>query len=244
MFELFSYTNGSAAASFPDENELWVKFYFRNGTPSENQLQSYSLFDLGPSLGEMTWTEFESQMSEIVVSDVGDWCTLCGAVNLFCQAFNSSQGDAAVRSWLDGTGAGSGGESGGNAMQPAVAGVIGAVVALGVAGLLFAAAMLVGGLRFHRRQGRKGSDLGGFKGGRKMASDQDLTIPKGGAVVGASVETGPASPSGGHERVGSWKLKQAEAGGKMSMSARPSMEQREPDPFQDPVRPVEPHERV
>lgn len=117
-------------------------------------------------------------------------------------------------------------------MSPVVAGVIGAFVTLAIAALVFGAVMLLCGVRLHRNgSSRRKSDLGGFKGGQKMASDQDLTIPKGGAVVGAAIERH------GHERTGSWELKQTEAGqgdGEWR-SARPSMEQ---------IRAVEPHERV
>lgn len=233
VFELFSYTsNNTANTTFPDESDLWVKFYFRNGTSSSDEYQSYSLFDLGPSQAEMTWSDFQQQMNSILVGNVGEWCYMCGATNLFCSAFNTSTGSA--RSWRDG---GSSSSSSNHGLSPAVAGVIGALVALAVAGLLFAASMLLFGLRLHRRE-RK-SDLGGFKGGQKMASDQDLTIPKGG--VGASVveEAGPMSPvvAGGHERVGSWELKNAEAGkvGLSFPSARGSLEV---------TRPTEPSERV
>ena len=126
-------------------------------------------------------------------------------------------------------------------MKPAIAGVIGAVVTLAVAGLLFAALMLIGGVRFHRVEKHK-SDLGGFKGSQKLASDRDLTIPKGGAVVGASIERSPDSPISpvGHERVGSWELKgepQYLERPNIAQSTRdPSFDHERVDPFRDPVR--------
>ncbi|KAF2162634.1 hypothetical protein M409DRAFT_26876 [Zasmidium cellare ATCC 36951] len=222
VFELFSYSN----ASFPAEEDLWVKFYFRNGTSDEDAYQSYSLFDLGPSQAELPWADFQQQMAAISVGSVGEWCTLCGATNLFCSAYNASQ----TRSWLDGSGSFNNSHRG---LAPALAGLIGALVALAVAACLFAASMLLFGIRLHRRRSPK-SELGGFKGGAKMASDQDLTIPKGGG--GAEVveeQQGPMSPvvAGGHERVGSWELKSkdVEAGnlrvGLSFPSARGSLEE-------------------
>jgi hypothetical protein len=87
-------------------------------------------------------------------------------------------------------------------ISPAVAGVIGAVVTLVVVGILAAVLALLGGLRVYKIKTKGRSDLGGFKGGEKLASDADLTVAK--AKVGGIV-TGP--PAGRlHERVGSWEL--------------------------------------
>lgn len=114
------------------------------------------------------------------------------------------------------------------------------------------------------------SHWGGFKGGQKMQSDQDLTIPKGGAiVVGASAVNNDEEQDsrripgggGGHERVGSWELKHAEAGNRnlnfpeqpqqQQESLRPSMEEirhahDHDDPFADPsgLKPTQTREHV
>lgn len=107
--------------------------------------------------------------------------------------------------------------------------------------------MLIGGLRFHRveRSPRnRRSEMGGFKGGQKMASDQDLSMSKGGAVVGASVEREVESPMSpiAHERVGSWELKEAEAGRRkvegegMGRLSFESEEQEHVDAWRDPVK--------
>ncbi|KAK1069133.1 hypothetical protein LTR74_005175 [Friedmanniomyces endolithicus] len=242
VFEVFSYTNDSMNMGFPSSDQLYVRFYFRNGTGIGNDasgnFQSYSLFWRGPSQVDMSWNDFQTAMYGIMLGDIGTWCTQCGAGNIFCAAWNSS--DTA-------TGTPSGStlsttRKHKHGLNPAAAGAIGAVVTLAVAGLLFAALMLLGGLRFHRVEKHKKHDMGGFKGSQKLASDRDLTIPKGGAVVGASVERGPESPVSaiGHERVGSWELKQehlerpniAEA----EHARHPSFEEDGADPFQDPVR--------
>ena len=258
-FELFSYTSDDETADYPDEEDLWVRFWFRNGTGGADannntldgsEFQAYSLFNFGPSSMDLKWATFQEEMYKIVVADIGDWCTQCGAQVLFCAAWNQTL--------MTGVDYGSSGGGSGRGVSPAVGGVIGAVVTLVIAGLAFALAMLVGGVRLHRvQQGSHKSELGGFKGGQKMRSDQDLAIPKGGAVVGATVESSSspgASPTGGHERVGSWELKHNEAGlpniagagagagdlggQQQQMPQRPSFEDDDigSNPFRDPVK--------
>ena len=127
-------------------------------------------------------------------------------------------------------------------MNPAIAGMIGALIALVIGAGISVLLWLIGVMSLHKRERRK-SELGGFKGSQKLASDQDLTIPKGGAVVGASIEREiPMSPA--HERVGSWELKSTEAGQRPDLSTAPSMrklsgESERIDPFRDPVKPDE-----
>lgn len=239
-FELFSYTdsNSTAALSMPSTEDLWVKFYFVNGTAGDegNSFRSYPLFNRGPDGTAMMWSDFRSSMQKILLGSVGDWCTECGASSIFCSAFNQTNAEE----WSAGSGlSGSAAGRRGGAVSPAAAGGIGAVVALAVVGLVVAAMMLFGGVRVHRRK----SELGGFKGGRKMRSDQDLSLPsKSGVVVSG----------GGHERVGSWELKDGRermggAGGGWvengSGSGRPSMEQQGHEVVFG-LKPVEAHERV
>ena len=200
VLELFSDTDSSDGTTYPSENDLWVRFWFNNGTNYDNW-RAYPLFNLSPEFVDMPWSDFQGAMYDIMIGDVGEWCQQCGAEyvptdRVFCSYFNSSVSlDPALESTSH------------NHLSPAVAGVIGAVITLVVAGMIFGLVMLIGGVRLYRNKGQK-SDLGGFKGGQKLASDKDLTLPKGGAVVGATIET-PGSPvTGGHERVGSWELKQ------------------------------------
>lgn len=217
VFELFSLSN-SSVGTIPDQKDLFVRFLFRNGTEADETLQAYSLFNRPKEQFDMPWSDFVQLMNGIQIQGTNNWCNICNAVDSaipFCAA-SSKFGDSGKHSGL----------------SPVVAGVIGAVVTLAVAALLFGAVMLLAGVRLHRNGGsRRSSDLGGFKGGQKMASDQDLSIPKGGAVVGATVERH------GHERHGSWELKQSEPTQNDGdwRSARPSMEQ---------IRAVQPHERV
>lgn len=207
IFELFSHTNDPT--TFPaKEDDLWIRFYFANGTANDTNFQAYPMFNFGPDYFDMPWTQWQSSMYDLVAGDVGDWCNQCGAQNIFCAFWNGSDSlDAASLS---------SGSASHHVVSPAVGGVIGAVVALVVAGMLFGLLMLLGGIRFHRIERRRhGSDVGGYKGSQKMASDKDLVLPKGGAVVGATVETQAegspnAAPVGAHERVGSWELRQKE----------------------------------
>lgn len=233
VFELFSMTNGTNMAFPNTTDDLWVRFYFRNGTDSDEPFQSYPLFGQGPSETDMRWDDFVGEMASLVMPNVGDWCTQCGAGNIFCAAWNGS--DAATSSSSSSSTDRHHGD-----LSPAVAGVVGAIVALVVAGLLFGLSMLLGGVRLHRNKSHK-QELGGFKGSAKLASDRDLTMPKGGAVIGATVERSPTA-AGGHERVGSWEMKDAEMS--RQVDRRPSFEEEEEEarrvnPFADPVKPDE-----
>ncbi|KAK5165482.1 uncharacterized protein LTR77_009011 [Saxophila tyrrhenica] len=237
VFELFSIVE-PGTVEFPDVEDLWVRFYFRNGTDINQPYRAYSLFNYGPDTMELKWTDFQEEMLKIVVGDIGQWCQQCGASysgsdRIFCSYWNASDSLDAVSTSSS---------SGSSGLSPAVSGVIGAIIALVIAGLIFALLMLLAGVRFHRVKSHK-SELGGFKGSQKLASDKDLTLPKGGAVVGATVVETPGSPVvGGHERVGSWELK----GGGMPNIAepRPASVRRaswEDDdvgegPFRDPVK--------
>jgi len=231
-FELFSYTDGSGDAAFPESEDLMVRFLFQNGT--DGDLQSYPLFGNGPDGIDMTWLGFQAAMYNLVPGSNGDWCTVCQATSLFCSYYNASLSETA--SLLETH----------PPVTPVIAGVIGALVSLMVAGLIFGAVMLFGRFRFHRSYSTK-HDLGGYKGSQKLASDKDLVLPKGAAAV--TTEEVPGSPvRGGHERVGSWELKNNEAGlpnlGVVT-ERRPSYEDDEGEIGEAPwVKPTEPDERV
>lgn len=196
-FELFSWDNGSETG-YPDSSELWVRFYYQNssadGTSEYPYLEAYSLFNRGPSEMDMSWSDFEILMAGIAMGDVGDWCSRCASVSIWCATYNET---------------GSSGHSDEKEMTPEVAGVIGAGVTIGVLLLLLGAAMLFGGLRFHRRPGvlERKSSLGGFKGSAKLESDADLNLPKNGAPVAGAAIMASEEVKKGHERVGSWELK-------------------------------------
>ncbi|KAM0717181.1 hypothetical protein Q7P37_007033 [Cladosporium fusiforme] len=215
VFELFTLSSSAVFPTSPDD--LWVRFYFRNGTDQPEDgpaLQSYPLFNHGPSETDMRWGDFVADASAIAMGSLGDWCQACGASTVFCPAFNESLFSAAAASEERSS-------SSRNHLSPSVAGILGAVIALIVAGLIFALAMLAGGVRLHRKQ-KAHAGAGGFQGDAKMPPDRDVEVSGGGAdsKSGAMVVGREAPPEGGvggsvvggHERVGSWELKESGGG--------------------------------
>ncbi|KAI0834221.1 phosphoglycerate mutase-like protein [Hypoxylon sp. FL0890] len=187
VFELFSTVNDS---TYPQEDELWVRFLYRNGTASDAPLTEYPLFGRGNSETRMRWTDFQDDISKFSIQEVSTWCDLCSSITLFCDSLRYSSGSSSGS--LDG----SNGNGNNNASLSApVAGVIGAVTTLAVLALAGTTAFVFGGLRIRRKDysdaARRRSSLGGFKGAEKMASDHDVSIAKSGVR---------------HERVGSWEL--------------------------------------
>lgn len=239
VFELWSGTSGGVDVKFPDnEQELYVRFSFRNGT--DGVFQGYSLFDNGPDMFDLQWAEFSSLMYNLVPGNATQWCTQCASTSVFCAYANASDSLGAAALLDDSR----------SPVSPVLAGVIGALVSLIFAILLFGFIMLITGLRFHRVYSRKNSEVGGYKGSRKLASDKDLVIPKGGVASVVETEQEPSSVGGGvvrggHERVGSWELKQ-NASSSPSRGSLPHYENHdEHDIGEAPwQKPVEPHERV
>tara|TARA_R110002003_G_scaffold702_16_gene21234 strand:+ start:14469 stop:15614 length:1146 start_codon:yes stop_codon:yes gene_type:complete len=228
IFELFS--TGSNVEFPTNQEDLWVRFYFHNGTGYiNNQLMAFPIFGNGPSRMDMPWSEFQDMFSRIMMSTLSDWCETCASPSLFCWGVDENNISLVLPS----------SQQKHYPVSPAVSGVIGAIVTLVVAGLLFGLAMLLGGVRFHRVQKNKKSELGGFKGSRKLASDPDLSIAKN-AAPPAGISFVPDSKRG-HERVGSWELRQKEFGKDIGDQSR-----RESFDAIDAVatKPVQPDERV
>lgn len=203
VFELFSVSNdddensssSSSTQQYPAEDDLWVRFLYRYGTNDSAPLVEYPIFGRGNSQSSMKWWDFRSQIAEIAVADLSEWCRLCSAPTLFCAGIqaNEANGNSSSSPRYSGNYS-----SMSSRMSPAVGGVIGTLVALAVVALAGLAAFFLGGLRVRRRRGerqdagvQRSSSLGGFKGAEKMASDKDLSLARGG---------------GRHERVGSWEM--------------------------------------
>lgn len=236
VFELFSYSNTTADTAFPDEEDLWVRFYFRNVTDPDEDFRSYPLFGRGSASTDLPWAVFETEMRKIWVEEVGDWCMLCNATSIFCAAYTPELKQSAAQQWLEGHGI-SLWPGHGRGLAPTVAGVVGALVALVAASLLAGVVMLLGGIRLERKNPSTMGDSRGFKGGQEMRSDQDVAFPKGGLALGAILDRNRAavgaflerntSPditllgSGGRVRVGSWELKLQQ------------------DPFTDPISTID-----
>lgn len=206
LFELFSIGGGDENASLPaDPSDLWVRLNFQNGTDFQRDLLAYSMFGNGHSNTDLRWDVFEQEMGAIMTERVVDWCAACWSTALFCSGVYDVDVDIVFHT------------AGKRApLSNAVAGVIGAVVTLAVAGLAFAALMLLGGVRFRRVESsplsRRRSELGGFKGSAKLASDPDVSLVKAGVLpAGLQVtEDTPAAKKPTHERVGSWEMRAKE----------------------------------
>lgn len=119
-FELFT-TNDTT--SFPsDLNDLNVRFVVKNGT-----LQPFTTIPLfGGSQDSISWPQFVTQMQNRTITTVKDWCAACGVSDGFCLQYATANSNA-VSSASGSTHSG---------MLNAIAGVIGAMVTLGVIGLL------------------------------------------------------------------------------------------------------------
>lgn len=137
-FELV--TNSSS--SFPDSSDISVRFLFRNGSvipdSKDTHPSAFPLFNQKEVV--LPWSEFESQMKKISVSSQEEWCKACGESSGECAVLNK---DALPTSAST--------TSGDNGITKVVAGVIGAMVTLGVVLGIQLLAMLVGGFRFVRK---------------------------------------------------------------------------------------------
>lgn len=234
VFELFSTGDNVEVPSNPDD--LWVRFSFHNGTDSDaEQLVSFPMFNSGRSKTDMPWRTFQDLFGRIGMETVAEWCSACNSPSSFCRGADGSGITLMVPTAQEQK----------EKMSPAVAGVIGAIVTLVVAGLLFAAAMLLGGIRLHRVDRSNKSELGGFKGSAKLASDPDLSLAKNGAPPAAGIVSFGDGKKG-HERVGSWELMQKEFGKDIGDERRRRSSSEQSFGAIDAVanRPVEPHQRV
>lgn len=176
VFELFSI--GGNSTVYPNTDELWVRFLYRNGTDPTDKLQDFALW--GTKETKMPYKSFANAIQAVGINTIADWCQTCNSATLFCSSMKP-------------TGKGSRDPLAGSGISPAVGGVIGALVTITVLGLGLLAAILLGGFRFRRDgESRRSSLFGGFKGAEKMTSDADLAFARGGAR---------------QERTGSWELR-------------------------------------
>lgn len=142
VWELF--TTADTSAGFPSTDELSVRFFFHNGTTnSSSPLVQYPLFGQGDM--SLSWNDFTAGMNRFAVGTTEQWCMACGNTTGTCAQYASEVNSA------DGTSS-SGSSNGGNGISKAVAGVIGAMVTLGVILLVEGAIMLLGGLTLIRRK--------------------------------------------------------------------------------------------
>lgn len=239
VFELFS-SDADDNEQYPALSDLKIRFLFRSGDDFEAELREHALFENDDDEGDMKLEDFLDQMRSIMISDVIEWCDRCASNSIFCPSLpeNDSSEDFDRRLWRDGRGP-----------SRAVSGVIGAVVTFTVAGLVVGCAMLFGGFRIHRQASRKNSPLRAFRGNRKLASDQDVTIAKQGAAPATDHEAAGTQPDA-HERVGSWELQNQKGAGAPRISPLDLSNRRESMGRDDDLRvnpfgsPMEPKDQI
>jgi hypothetical protein len=155
-WELVTNVSGTG---MPPQSDISVRFMFHNGTSitGSTQLQAYPLFN--SSATTIPWTQFVSYTDKFAISTQSQWCHSCGNTTGICSS------DAVA-----GTDNSSSSSSSSSGMSLAVAGVIGAMVTLGVLAALTALIIVAFGLRIVRK-----STLAAFS--RGSGSDASVTTP-------------------------------------------------------------------
>jgi hypothetical protein len=119
-------------------DDLTVRFLWSNGTAATNGLKAYPLF--GGSDTTISWNDFKTGMNKFAIADTQDWCTTCGNTDGSCASNSTDSSSPSTQSSSKSS----------NITKP-VAGVIGALVTLGVILGIEALVMLLGGLRLVKK---------------------------------------------------------------------------------------------
>ncbi|RDW62914.1 uncharacterized protein DSM5745_10025 [Aspergillus mulundensis] len=225
VLELFSLESESYP-TYPDPAHLYVRFLLHNGTRAE--FVPYPLFGHSPSNMAIPFGDFRAEMQRMSLGSTEDWCRRCNSSTVFCSGVVKTR-----QSPLSKTRKNRGG------MSAAVAGVIGAVITIVVLGLF----AIVGFFLCLRARGLRKPRVGGFKGSGKMGSDSDLTFknPQWGDTIKA-----PAASAKGHERHGSWEMKNQSPPrlAEQSVGASSLADELEEEWDIHGTEPVKPHEHV
>ncbi|KAH0499192.1 hypothetical protein TgHK011_006398 [Trichoderma gracile] len=128
----------SADRTSPDD--LSVRFLWSNGTAAAHGLKEYPLF--GQKQTTLSWNDFKAGMNEFAVASTQDWCKVCGNTDGTCAANSTDASNPAAQSSDD---------KGGSGISRPVAGVIGALVTLGVILGVEGLVLLLGGLRLVKK---------------------------------------------------------------------------------------------
>lgn len=159
-FELYSEADDAA---FPDRGsinqDLRVRFLFRNGTDDGDDLTSWRLGGLESvgDMGGMRFGEFKETVEGKAVMSVGDWCQKCGSLAEFCVAANATM---EAQQQQEQTTA----RDENNGLSAAAAGGIGAGVTLAVVGVV---ALLVWALMSGRRRRSSAAAMSGGEGEKR-----------------------------------------------------------------------------
>lgn len=134
--ELYTLGTNDAFPTNP-EQDLWVRFLFRNGTGDSDSMGAYPLF--GGTQASMLYGHFVAELSSRSIQTLGDWCTTCQSEKAFCAAATQDNPPARPSA-----------ANAGSAISNAAAGAIGAVAALAVVAILAGVAWLVLRRRSHK----------------------------------------------------------------------------------------------
>jgi uncharacterized membrane protein YgcG len=141
-------TNATVSnTSYPTASDIGVRFYFHNGTTSDiSEPTEFPLFGSGRS--PLPWNEFVSSNAKFSIGSQAQWCSACGNSTGVCSpAALSDSGSGSLSGSSGASPSSSSSSGGGGGISKAVAGVIGAMVTLGVILGLELLFVLVGGFR-------------------------------------------------------------------------------------------------
>lgn len=194
VFELIG-ENSEDLNSIPGTEDLRVRFLYSPTADKDAELEVYSLFGSGFDGNSIPYTAFLREMKSRG-RDAVDWCELCNPEegSTWCSSTSSATHEAKSR------------------MNPAVAGVIGAIIMGGLVALAGLGLFCIGGYGIHRnRSGER------FKGPEKRPGDRDVQVGN----------------EGDHqERIGSWEMRDGHAA-KASGGDAPASTDHQRNPFDD-----------
>ncbi|KAL4975326.1 histidine phosphatase superfamily [Aspergillus desertorum] len=227
ILELFSLESESYP-TYPDPTYLYVRFLLHNGTRAE--FVPYPMFGHGPSNTAIPFSEFQAEMQRMALGSTENWCRRCNSSAVFCSGVVKAQPRQSAASQARKNRGG---------ISAAVAGIIGSVVTIAVLALIG----VVGFFFCLRTKRLCKSSLAGSKRNRKMASDSDLTFknPQWGGNIKA-----PAASAKGHERHGSWEMKNKSPPqlAEQSVGSSSLADELEEEWDLHSTAPVKPHEHV
>ncbi|KAF5628506.1 hypothetical protein F52700_8240 [Fusarium sp. NRRL 52700] len=181
VFELFGEDPDDPEKQ-PATDSLRVRMSYRASADPNESFQNQPIFKSGPD--GIAYSSFIQTMNNLGISP-NQWCDVCSPTPApWCIIVDSDSSN-----WGDDSSIG-----------PVIAGVIGAIIAIAVLGVLLICLCVCGGLRLRRRGPEEsthgaaaiGGTAGGFKGPEKKDGDADVVVTKQGIH---------------HERVGSWELR-------------------------------------
>jgi hypothetical protein len=136
-FMTFELVTNSSATPFPAPADISVRFLFHNGTVSNSSGPTeYPLFGKQETL--LPWATFADEMNRFAIGNQSDWCNVCGNTTGICANSDPTRTIG---------------------MSNAVAGVIGAVVALAVVLVAETLLVLLGGFKIRKPNSRLESTM-------------------------------------------------------------------------------------